>query len=76
MSNVDTARNLYLDTITFMPTACDFPKTSKKCRYTATINVYLDCGSDAPTADAIILSSIFKGKSATAKLLLKTVDTY
>lgn len=76
MSNIDPARNLYLDTLTFMPTACDFPGTARKCHYTATINVNIDCGSDDPAADAIILSSIFKGKSSVAKLLLKTVDTY
>lgn len=65
MSNFLPTKNLYLDTITFMPTACDYPGTSKKCYYTAKLDTVLNCEEDDVT-DAINLASIFKGKSSTA----------
>lgn len=62
MDNFISTKNLYLDTITFMPTACDYPNTSKKCYYTSTIETDLVCDTTFDD-EAIDLESIFKGKA-------------
>ncbi|CAD8213993.1 unnamed protein product [Paramecium octaurelia] len=76
MKNFDVTKNLYLDTLTNMPTACNYPGTSKKCYYTSTINFDLNCNDDETVPDALDLSSIFKGKSSTATLIFKDIEKY
>ncbi|CAD8171348.1 unnamed protein product [Paramecium pentaurelia] len=76
MKNFDVTKNLYLDTITYMPTACEYPGTSKKCYYTSTIDFNLNCNEEESVPDSLDLSTIFKGKSSTATLILKEIEKY
>lgn len=76
MKNFDVTKNLYLDTVTYMPIVCNYPGTSKKCYHTSTITFDLNCDDSASVPDALDLSSIFKGKSSSATLILKDIEKY